>query len=350
MPHPTGFPPILAIVAVLFCAGLLTTFYQAIFPRPARWWLMLLAFVSGMGVTGGYVMMLSPAAERLAGITDTWSALRVMAEAAGLPEEAVKLIATALALGLAFFLSSRRPTPAEAFQTALVAALGFAALENLQYARALPEAAVPVAFGRGIVASFVHSMMAMFQGYFLARFVRDGWRRWHLPVIGYLVAATAHSLFDWGLVRPLIEYFKTQTVRPEAVMEALPIIIPCIFGVIIVSLFLFRRELKKSGAEYETAELAAMLDDVVPETLEQHRRLCARWRRVGDVLIVIGAMGLVATIAGAVVMSNALQGQPQPTDLSQVTPDQLRASVILTVALAASPMLILFGWLTRQKQ
>ena len=44
------------------------------------------------------------------------------------------------------------------------------------------------------------------------------------------------------------------------------------------------------------------------------------------------------------------QGQPQPTDLSQLTPEQLRTSIVLTVLLAASPMLILFGWMSRWKQ
>jgi RsiW-degrading membrane proteinase PrsW (M82 family) len=346
LPHPTGFPPILAIVAVLICAGLLTAFYQAIFPRPARWLLILTAFVAGMAVTAGYVTLLSPASERLAGITDAWSALRVMAEAAGLPEEAVKLIATAIAL----LIFARSVSPAEAFQASLVAALGFAALENLQYVRALPEAALPVAFGRGIVASFVHSMMGMFQGYFLAQFVRSRWRGWHLPILGYLVAATAHSLFDWGLVRPLLEYFTTKTVRPEAVMEALPIIIPCVLGVILVSLFLFRRELRKSGVEFRAVQDIAALIDVGPEVIERHARLCARWRRVGNVLIVVGLIGLAGSIAIAVASTIAMRGQPQPTDLSQVTPEQMRASIILTVVLAASPMLILFGWLARQKQ
>jgi RsiW-degrading membrane proteinase PrsW (M82 family) len=348
LPHPAGFPPILAIVAVLFCAVLLATFYQALFPRPARWALIGAAFVLGAAITAGYAAILPPASERLVGITDAWSALRAMALAAGLPEEAVKLAATLIAL----FLFRRGLTPAEAFQSALVAALGFAALENLQYARALPEAAVPVAFGRGIVASFVHSMMGMFQGTFLAAFVRrGGWRRWDLVLLGYAVAALAHSLFDWGLVRPLLEYFRNQDIRPETLMEALPIAIPCVLGVIIASLALFVRQLKICGAEYEAAQLAAAAgDEAAAGAWERHLARRRRWRKVGNVFVIVGIVGLIGSAAMVVAASMAMQGQPQPTELSQVSPEELHASIVMTIILVFSPMLILFGILVRQKQ
>lgn len=333
MPQPVGFPPILAIVAVLVCAGLLIAFYQALFPRPARWLLVAVAFVLGALITAGYAALLSPASERLAGITDAWSALRAMALIAGLPEEAVKLAATMIAL----LLFRRSLTPAEGFQAALVAALGFAALENLQYARALPEAAVLIAGGRGIVASFVHSMMAMFQGTFIAAFIRSGWRRWHLLILGYAAAALAHSLFDWPLVRPLLEYLRTHSISPETLLEALPIA-PFALGVIVVSLVLLVRALRVCGREDPRADDPA------------HLALRRRWQRVGNVLIVAGVVGLVGSIAAVVVVSQQMAGQPQPTDISQVTPEELRASVIMTAALAASPMLIICGILVRQKQ
>lgn len=346
MPHPAGLPPILAIVAVLFCAALLASFYQALFPRPARWKLIGVAFVLGMAITAGYAAFLPPASERLIGIDDAWSALRAMALAAGLPEEGVKLLATLIALAL----FRRGLTPAEAFQASLVVALGFAALENLQYARALPDAAVPVAFGRGIVASFVHSMMAMFQGTFLAALVRSGWRRWDTVVIGYAIAALAHSLFDWGLVRPLLEYFRNQQIRPATVMEALPIAIPCVLGVIIASLILFIRELKICGAEYEAAQHAGVFDDAASESWERHLALRRRWRKVGNILFVVGILGFMGSIVAVVMASLGMQGQPQPTDLSQVTPEELHASIVMTVILVFSPMLMLFGILVRQKQ
>jgi RsiW-degrading membrane proteinase PrsW (M82 family) len=347
LPHPAGFPPILAILAVLFCAALLIGFYQALFPRPARWGLIGAAFVLGMAITAGYAALLPPADERLVGIDTAWTALRAMALAAGLPEEAVKLVATLIAL----FLFRKGLTPAEAFQAALVAALGFAALENLQYARALPDAAVPVAFGRGIVASFVHSMMGMFQGTFLAAFVRrGGWRRWDLVLAGYAVAACAHSLFDWGLVRPLLEYFRDQNIRPETIMQALPIAIPCVLGVIIASLILFVRQLKICGAEYDAQHCAAPVDDAGAQAFERHLALRRRWRKVGNIIVIVGVLGLIGSIVAVAIASMAMQGQPQPTDLSQVSPEELHASVVMTVFLVFSPMLLLFGILVRQKQ
>jgi len=343
VPHPAGFPPILAIVAVFACAGLLTWFYQALFPRPARWPLIGVAFVAGMAITAGYAAILPPASERLIGITDAWSALQAMALAAGLPEEAVKL----LALMITLVIFRKGLTPAEAFQAGLVVALGFAALENLQYARALPEAAEWIALGRGMVASFVHSMMAMFVGTFIAAFVRrGGWKRWDLVVAGYAVAALAHSLFDWGLVRPLLEYFRTQQIKPETLVDALPIAIPCVLGVIIGALILFVRQLKICGRAFDEA----YKDEAGSEAYQRHLALRRRWRKVGAVMLGIGVLGTIGTIVAIVVASIAMQGQPEPTDLSQVSPEQLRASVIMTVALIFAPMLILIGILVRQKQ
>jgi RsiW-degrading membrane proteinase PrsW (M82 family) len=353
LPHPAGLPPILAIVAVLGCAGLLVWFYQALFPRPARWTLIGAAFVLGMVITAGYASILPPASERLIGITDAWSALQAMALAAGIPEEAVKL----LALVITLVIFRKGLTPAEAFQAGLVVALGFAALENLQYARALPEAAEWVALGRGIVASFVHSMMAMFMGTFIAAYIRRGgpdlrsWRRLDLVVAGYAIAALAHSLFDWGLVRPLLEYFRTQEIKPETLVEALPIAIPCVLGVIICALILFVRQLKLCGAEFDgVLQGIDSFDNGRAQLYERHLALRRRWRKVGNIMLGIGVLGTIGSVVAIVAASMAMQDQPQPTDLSQVSPEQLRASVIMTVALIFSPMLILIGILVRQKQ
>jgi RsiW-degrading membrane proteinase PrsW (M82 family) len=347
LPHPAGFPPFLAIVAVLACAALLTAFYQALFPRPARWSMIGTAFVLGMLITAGYASMLAPASERLIGITDAWSALQAMALAAGIPEEAVKL----LALIITLVIFRKGLTPAEAFQAGLVVALGFAALENLQYARALPEAAEWVALGRGIVASFVHSMMAMFMGTFIAAYIRRGdWRRLDLVAGGYVVAALAHSLFDWGLVRPLLEYLRTEKIQPETLVQALPIAIPCVLGVIICALILFVRQLKICGREYDAAQQAAVFDEAGGAAYERHLVLRRRWRKVGTIILAVGVVGTIGSVVAVVMASFAMQGQPQPTELSQVSPEELRASIIMTVALIFSPMLILFGILVRQKQ
>jgi hypothetical protein len=157
-------------------------------------------------------------------------------------------------------------------------------------------------------------------------------------VAGYAVAALAHSLFDWGLVRPLLEYFRDQNIRPETLMEALPIAIPCVLGVVIAALILFVRQLKLCGREDARA------------ADPRHLALRRYWRIGGNVVVIVGAIGLVGSVIVAVVASMGLQGQPQPTDLSQVSPEELQASIRLTIILVSSPMLILFGILVRQKQ
>jgi hypothetical protein len=171
-----------------------------------------------------------------------------------------------------------------------------------------------------------------------------------LVVAGYAIAALAHSLFDWGLVRPLLEYFRTQEIKPETLVEALPIAIPCVLGVIICALILFVRQLKICGREYDAAQQAAVFDDAGSHAYERHLALRRRWRKVGNIMLGIGVIGTIGSVVAIVAASMAMQDQPQPTDLSQVSPEQLRASVIMTVALIFAPMLILIGILVRQKQ
>jgi hypothetical protein len=90
-------------------------------------------------------------------------------------------------------------------------------------------------------------------------------------------------------------------------------------------------------------------DPLHAEPAQQAR--IARWRRVGKVLIIVGLVGLAGSIAADIVVSaTMMQGQPQPTALNQLTPEQLKASIAVTVILAASPMLMLFGCIARWKQ
>ena len=70
-----------------------------------------------------------------------------------------------------------------------------------------------IAFGRGFLATLTHTLLAMIFGAFLMRFVARGWRHWHLPIIGYLVAAGCHALYDAGLLPILAEYLKDQDGR-----------------------------------------------------------------------------------------------------------------------------------------
>jgi RsiW-degrading membrane proteinase PrsW (M82 family) len=319
---------------VLFCGALMVSLYQALFPRPARWGLVLVALVLGGGLTVVLTFLLTPTAARLGEITDLWSALRVVVLTVGLPEEGVKFVAAMTAL----VLFSRAATPAEAFQAALFAAIGFAIVENMLYARAFAEASLLIAFGRGIIASFVHSLMAMIQGIFLARFVRTGWRRWHLPVIGYLCAAAAHAGFDWGMLKPLAEYFASKTIQPQTMLAAAPVLLIGLPAPFLIGLWCFRRALRQAGA-----------DD--PRSLDpDYQRRIDRWHRIGNTLLILGGIGLVVVVGiaaylsktGAIPVTTAA-----PSDLSAA---DLQGSLILTGAVVVAPVAMILGWLLRQKR
>src|SRR6185369_10830444 len=146
-------------------------------------------------------------------------------------------------------------------------------------------------------------------------------------------------------VRPLLEYFRTQQIKPETLAQALPIAIPCVLGVIICALILFVRQLKICGRDYDLAQQAAVFDDAGTAAIERHLALRRRWRKAGNVIVIVGIIGLIGSIIAVVAASLAMQGQAQPTDLSQVSPEELRASIIMTVVLVFSPMLILIGLL-----
>jgi RsiW-degrading membrane proteinase PrsW (M82 family) len=344
LPHPTGFPPLSAVVIVLICAGLLGALYQALFPRPARWPMVLLAAVLGGALTVSLTYLLTPTGQRLSEIHDLWSALKVVVLTVGLPEEAVKGLGALIAI-LAF---RRSVTPASAFQAALFAALGFAVVENALYARAFAEVSVLIAFGRGIIASFIHSTMMMIQGAFLAKFVRSNFKGLHWPVIGWLAAAAAHASFDWGMLQPLAKYFEmtagqidTATVEMEMariVMQNLPVLVIGIPAPFLVGLWLFRRALRTAGIEDPRMQDPAYVARV------------ARWHRVGNALLVLGVIGLVGSVAAAIVVS--VSGGLTPP---AATPDpgggaELRGSLLITIALIASPAALILGWLLRQKR
>lgn len=316
-----------ADVLVLLCAGVFALLFQALFPRSARWPVLLFAVAAAVGFAALYASQLSPG--RLSGISDPWSALRAMVLAAGLPEEAVKLAATLLT----FFVFARSLRPAEAAQASLMVALGFALFENLSFSRLFPEAGMWVVLGRAVFGSFAHSMMGMIQGFFLAGLVRSGWRRLDLVALGYLIAAAAHSLYNWGLVRPMLAYQQDKSVDPETAAEALQIAVPCVLSVVLLSLFLFSLELRRSGGE-----------DPLSANPE-HQVKVARWRRVGGRMIGVGVVGIVGSLAvlatrGALGMSIGAGETPEP----------VWASALTTVAVQVMPMLTVIGVLVRNKR
>jgi len=337
LPHPTGFPPLPAVAVVLLCAALLTALYQALFPRVARWPLVAIALVLGGALTVTLTILLSPTADRLGSITDLMSALKVVVLTVGLPEEGVKFLAAMIAL----FVFYRKATPDEAFRAALFAALGFAVVENSLYARAFAEVSLLIAFGRGIIASFIHSLMAMIQGAFLWRFAATGWRRWYLPFLGWLCAAAAHAGFDWGMLRPLAEYFATKSIQPQTVIESLPVLVIGLPAPFLVGLYLFRRALRLAGAE-DPRVIAADAD---------YLRRVATWHKIGNILIILGAIGLVGGVALAAYLSatGALQPPPAATG-ADLTSQELKGSLPLTLVVILSPAAMILGWLFRQKR
>jgi RsiW-degrading membrane proteinase PrsW (M82 family) len=333
-----GIPPLPSLVAVLVCAALMVTLYQVLFPRPARWYVVALALVLGGALTVSLTLLLTPTGQRLMEIHDLWSALRVVVTTVGLPEEAVKGVAALITI----LVFRRAMTPPMAFQAALFAALGFAIVENALYAKAFEGASLLIALGRGFIASFIHSLMMMIQGTFLMRFVATGWRRWHLVIIGWLLAAAAHAGFDWGMLQPLTVYLTKggdPMAMESAIMQALPVLIIGIPAPFVIGLWLFR------GALREASDA-----DPRSQAPDYHARL-ARWRRAGNVLLTLGIVGLIAALGAAIYVAAGTALQPPPAP-SATPPDlsQMQGSIGVTAALIASPAAIVLGLLLRWKR
>jgi RsiW-degrading membrane proteinase PrsW (M82 family) len=332
-----GIPPLPSMIAVLVCAALMVTLYQALFPRPARWPLVALALVLGGGLTFFLTLLLTPTGQRLGEIHDLWSALRIVVLTVGLPEEAVKGLAALIAL-LALRLAGRAPTPAEAFQAALFAALGFAVVENALYAKAFAEVSLLIALGRGFIASFIHSLMMMIQGTFLARLVASGWRRWDLAILGWLCAAAAHAGFDWGMLRPLVVYLQKgdEAAMIAAVLPSLPVLVIGIPAPFVIGLWLFHRALRAAGVADPRSQ-----EPGYPARI-------ARWRKAGGIVMILGAVTLVASLVGLIVLSVTMAQHLAPG--ATAAPQQMLAGTIATGGLVLGIMALVLGWLLRQKR
>ena len=326
-----------ALAAVLFCAALFILLFQYLFPRRAPWLLVGAAVLAGIICT----LLLGVALQHLveAGLA-SFESLRTLSDAlpfailrVGLPEEGAKALAAMLALAPFW----RRATPAQAFQTALFAAVGFAIVENRGYTMAFSQYAMLMAFGRGFLATLTHTLLAMVFGLFLMRFVAGGWRHWHLPVIGYLVAAGVHALYDTGLLPILSEYLGTKNVSEaarEMAMEAalktaLPVVIGGIALVLIAGLWSLRRAIRHAAGE----------DAITVEP--RHQAVVRRWRRCGNILMLLGFLGLLAAIASAV-----LAQTPQ----AETSTQNLGNALITASGFGASIFAMILGWVLRQKR
>ncbi len=319
--------PIPALAAILFCAALFVLLFQYVFPRPAPWRLACAALLAGIVCTFALGMILRRlVATGLAsfdGLTTISDALPFAIFRVGLPEEGTKAVAAMLAL-VPFW---RRATPAQAFQACLFVAVGFAIVENQGYASAFGQHAMLMAFGRGFLATLTHSLLAMIFGLFLMGFVARGWRHWHLPVIGYLVTAGAHALYDAGMLPILSEFLRTRDVSVPTMVAALPMVIGGILLVLIAGLWSLRHAIRRAACD----------DLIVTEA--RHQAAVRRCRRSGNIVLLLGILGLLAAIAWGML------AEPPQT----ATPD-LGAALLTAIGFGGAILAIILGWVLRQKR
>jgi RsiW-degrading membrane proteinase PrsW (M82 family) len=330
-------PPIPAIAAVLFCAALFILLFQYLFPRPAPWRLVGVAVVAG----GVCTYVLSLVLRHLVGtgptsfddLTTIPAAFTFAIVHVGLPEELTKSVAALLAL-TPFW---RRISPAQAFQAALYSAVGFAIVENQGYATAFGQHALLMGFGRGFLATLTHTLLAMIFGLFLMRFVAYGWRQWHLLIIGYLVAAGAHALYDTGMLPILAEYLKAvrdtktvvgaQHVSIDTLLTAVPVMIGGITLVMVAGLWALRRAIRRAACD----------DLIVTEA--RHQTAVRRWHLSGNIVLPLGALGLIAAIAWGMFAEAPQPGKPD-----------LANALISTLGIASGVFAMITGWVLWQKR
>lgn len=328
-----SLPPVPAIAAVLFCAALFVLFFQYLFPRPAPWRLAGAAVLAGgvctyaLGLALKHLVGAGP--ESFDDLTTIPAAFSFALLRAGLPEELTKAVAALIALAPFW----RRVTPAQAFQTALYCAVGFAIVENQGYATAFGQHAMLMAFGRGFLATFIHALLSMIFGLFLMRFVAHGWRRWHLLLIGYLAAAGAHALYDTGLLPILAESLRAMrsgnvaNIDVAIVVDAAPFVVGGIALVLVAGLWSLRHAIRRAACD----------DLVVTEA--RHQAVVRRWRWSGNVMLLLGPLGLVAAIAWGVFAE-----APQPD-----RPD-LGTALISAFGFVGGIFAAIVGWVLRQKR
>ncbi len=346
-----------SLLAILFCATLFILLYQYLFPRPAPWKVVAAALASGILCTlllvAAMTYLVPGGQEELIAVSNLGEALPVAIFRAGLPEETVKILAALAAL----VLFRRNLTAAAAFQIPLFVAVGFAIVENNGYSETFAEFRMVIAFGRGFMATFVHSLLAMIQGVFLMRLVVErqasvgaeadiagnieapsgavDWARWYFIPLGLLAAAACHSLYDWGFLPVLGEFLRTGKAEPAT--AALPILVG-LCGIILL-FFCGLRALR-------TALRRAAASD--PVTLQPgHRTTVARWRRTGAIVMLLGAIVFLGAIAYGI---SALDfTAPAAAESSEAMASLLPALVGLGGILGGL-FLIIIGWVLRQKQ
>ena len=78
----------------------------------------------------------------------------------------------------------------------------------------------------------------------------------------------------------------------------------------------------------------------------------ARWRKAGGIVMILGAVTLVASLVGLIVLSVTMAQHlaPGATAAPQPQPQQMLAGTIATGGLVLGIMALVLGWLLRQKR
>jgi hypothetical protein len=184
-----------------------------------------------------------------------------------------------------------------------------------------------MAFGRGFLATLTHALLAMIFGLFLMRFVAHGWRHWHVLIIGYLVTAGAHALYDAGMLPILGEFLRTKNISVPTMVTALPVVVGGIALVLVAGLWSLRRAIRRAAC-----------DDLVT-TEARHQAIVRRWRRSGNGALLLGIVGLAGAVAWGLF-----------AEASQATTPDLENALISAIGFAAAIFAMILGWVLRQKR
>jgi len=186
--------------------------------------MVIKVFLAG-GAAGLAAIFLEKAAQQvlqnlLAGCLPVIASLGVILIAAVI-EETVKYSAA----WLAAFRNQELDEPIDVLLYMIIAALGFAALENvLVLAKFYPAIytfkALELTFWRFCSATFLHALCSGALGYWLAMAFCHRSRKWLYLLIGLIASISLHSIYNWAIMK-----VSSETFGPEAILIPLLILL-----------------------------------------------------------------------------------------------------------------------------
>jgi len=141
---------------------------------------------------------------------------------------AIEEIVKYLAAWLGAFRNKELDEPIDVMLYMIIAALGFAALENILvltrfYPGLATGKALEVSFWRFISATFLHALCSGALGYFLAlSFCRRN-KRWLLVLLGLGISIGLHSAYNWAIM-------ETQGIEKLLLPILILIVLGCLVG------------------------------------------------------------------------------------------------------------------------